>query len=797
MYHNQTVAKYLRAFVYMLVLYTSLFCLKAQSDPSYTISGYVLDLESKETLIGATIYAPEVQQGVYTNAHGFYSLTLKQPISKLIISYVGYQSYEKAIANATNQKYDISLTPITQLEEIVVTAQERGQMRKHLAGALELPTQIIKATPTLLGESDLMKALQLTPGVKSGADGSAGIHVRGGGPDENLILLDGVPLYNVDHLMGFFSVFTPEAVKKVDLYKGSFPARYGGRLSSVVDVRTNDGNLERYKGTLSIGLISAKAQLEGPIIKDKTSFNISARRSYIDVLMQPFLGEDEKGGLYFYDLNAKIQHRLGKRDRLYLSLYHGLDKFHGKSEETYNGKTSVYSGAMHWGNSLLSLRWNHIFNHKLYSDLSLSYTRYHFTFYNKYSGVNEEHQGVETTSDYNSGIRDLRAQLNFQYSLSPRQEFRFGGEYLLHKFEPESYGYSERGQTTITEEQRLALNRHNRHIQAHDASLYLESRSQIGKNILLNLGLRANAFGVDNKTYLSLQPRADLDLRLSPRLSTQLAYAHMEQHVHLLTSGVTLPTDLWVPTTKHIKPMYSDQISLGAKYDIAKGWSLNAELYYKQMNNIIEYKDGASTIGNSQSWEDKVEMGRGRAYGLELMLLKTSGKTQGWIGYTLARSERHFPDGTINQGKWFPYKYDRRHHLNIVLTHKISRRIDLSASWEYYTGGVITLGLERQHILTPSGDGTQSIGIVRYIPGRNNYRMPATHRLNLSVNHNRFHKNGAKSIWNFSIFNVYNQKNPSFLLPETYWYDGEGSTPKINKFTLLPLIPSLSYTYKF
>lgn len=788
----------LRRYLLVLLLFSSI--LHALGQQTYTLSGYVLDADSKETLIGAAVYSPELKQGVYTNAHGFFSLTLNQPITHLSVSYVGYTPRVFSNIKPTSQSMTIELTSAGALDELVVTAEPR-QLRAPLAGALEIPVHIIKATPALLGENDLMKALQMTPGVESGTDGSAGIHVRGGGPDENLIILDGVPVYNVDHLFGFFSVFTPEVVKKVDLYKGSFPARYGGRLSSVVDVRTNDGNLQSHHGTLSIGLLSAKAQFEGPIIKDRTSINVSARRSYFDLLMQPFLKEDEKGGFYFYDFNAKIQHRLGSRDRLYLSVYRGLDRFHAKYQDTYGEYTDSSKGHFDWGNTLVNLRWNHVFSNKLYADWTASYTRYHFDV----ASHSKEYQKGKLLSDihanYRSGIRDIASHLNLHYIISPIWETRFGAEYIHHHFEPEAYGYEADGEDRPSDEAIEALKKNNRAINAHDIAVYAESKTHLGQRWLINLGLRGALFAVDGKSYLSVQPRMDIDYKLSDNLSIQLAYAHMSQNVHLLTSAMTLPTDLWVPTTGHIKPMTSDQISLGAKFNLGKGWTLSGDLYYKQMDNVLEYKDGASFIGNSTSWESKVEMGEGRAYGLELMLMKQIGRTTGWIGYALSKSERHFSNGAINNGRWFPYKYDRRHSINLVVSHQLSRRIDISASWQMHTGGTMTVGVEHQHVVVPDGDSERSYRLGRlststYIPGRNNYRLPITHRLNASINFNRFHKNGARSIWNISVFNLYNAMNPSFILPRISWGASDNQI-KLKKFTLLPIIPSVSYTYKF
>ncbi len=777
--------------------------LSAQAEGNFTISGYIDDASSRETLIGATIYAPESKTGAYTNSFGFYSLTLPKTAKHIQISYVGYKTFSLELDGKNNSKLNIHLEPLGELQEVVVTAEKR-EMSSPVVGALNVPVHIIKTAPALMGENDLMKTLQLLPGVQSGSEGSSGVFVRGGGPDENLILLDGVPLYNVDHLMGFFSVFTPEAVKNVKLYKGSFPARFGGRLSSVIDVRTNDGNLKEYHGTLSVGLIASKFQLEGPIVRDKTSFNLSLRRTYADLIAKPFLTEKEKGGYYFYDTNLRIQHRFSAKDRIFLSAYHGLDKFHGENKDDYDTDIKRETeGQIKWGNTLGSLRWNHTFSPKLYSDLTLAYTHYHFLFGTDVKERNiKEHNNRTVNSKYTSGLHDYSANWNFNYYLTNKYKFRFGLDYLFHNFRPEAFAFDING---IGKEE-LEENIENlnlptyRTIKAHNASLYLESKSQITKQLMLNLGLRASSFFVDKTQYFSLQPRAIIEYRPVSDLQFQLSYSKMSQNIHLLTSAnMTLPSDLWVPTTKKVKPMNAQQISFGTVFKGWKGWELSLEGYYKDMRNILEYKDGASFFGISGGWEDKVAMGRGRAYGMELLLMRTLGKTTGWIGYTLAKSERRFNDLSLNNGQWFPYKYDRRHQLNIVLSHKFSRRIDASASWEFSSGGYITIPNGKVYDFTKYeeldkiwwGYWRDSTNLYE---SRNNYKVPPTHKLNLSFNFNRFHKNGARSIWNVSVYNAYNAMNPAFVYPENY---SNSSGRKLTKITILPIIPSVSYTYKF
>ncbi len=774
----------------------------AQTQEQFTISGYIDDASSRETLIGATIYAPESKTGAYTNAFGFYSLNLPKTAKKVQISYVGYKTLILELDGKSNSKLNIHLEPLGALQEVVVTAEKR-ELSSPSTGALNVPVHIIKTAPALMGENDLMKTLQLLPGVQSGSEGSSGVFVRGGGPDENLILLDGVPLYNVDHLMGFFSVFTPEAVKNVKLYKGSFPARFGGRLSSVIDVRTNDGNLKEYHGTFSVGLIASKFQLEGPIVKDKTSFNLSLRRTYADIIAKPFIPNDTKGGYYFYDTNLKIQHRLGAKDRLFLSIYHGLDKFHGENNDAYDDLKRETEGRIKWGNTLGALRWNHTFSPKLYSDLTLAYTHYHFLFGSKLKERNiKEHTDRKVDASYTSGLHDYSANWNFNYYLTNKYKFRFGLDYLFHNFRPEAFAFDINGVGNEELEKNIEnLNLPSyRTITAHNASVYLESKSQFTKQLMLNLGLRATNFTVDNTSYFALQPRAILEYRPINDLQFQLSYSKMNQNIHLLTSAnMTLPSDLWVPTTKKVKPMNAQQVSFGTIFKSWEGWELSLDAYYKDMRNVLEYKDGASFLGLSGGWEDKVVMGRGRAYGVELLLMRTLGRTTGWIGYTLAKSERRFNDESLNQGQWFPYKYDRRHQLNIVLSHKLSRRIDVSASWEFHSGGYITIPNGKVYDFTKFEEKNSNSywgwekGTNLY-ETRNNYQVPPTHKLNLSFNFNRFHKNGARSIWNVSVYNAYNTMNPSFIYPKEY----NNETGRVlTKITILPIIPSVSYTYKF
>ena len=793
-----------------------------------TISGYITDSESSEVLIGANVYDIISGVGTASNEFGFFSLTLPADDAELRISYTGYSTEARKIKLQKDERINIKLSSNVQLAEVVVVGESKESgIKATRMSAIDVPLNILNTTPALLGEADVMKTIQMLPGVQAGTQGSAGVYVRGGGPDENLILLDGIPLYNVDHLLGFFSVFTPEAVKKVTLYKGSFPARFGGRLSSVIDVRTNDGDMYNYHGTIGIGLLSSKLQLEGPIVKGRTSFNISGRRSYLDLMAKPLLKGDLKDiALYFYDVNAKINHKFNDKSRLFLSFYNGKDKYGTYSYFNGGDFISKDKGHLDWGNILFSARWNYIFSPKLFSNTTIAHTNYKFGIESEsQSSYPKEQTESFMSGAYNSGIKDWAYNIDFDYYPSTNHHVKFGAGYLYHDFKPEAETVrvkeTEHGTTSDSTYQNIS----NSHIYANEVSVYAEDEFKITPKLHFNAGLHFSLFNVKNTSYTSLQPRLSVRYQINRDVALKASYTKMNQYIHLLSNyNITLPSDLWVPTTDNIKPMRSHQYSIGAYHTGVAGWEFSAETYYKDMRNIIEYKDGATFLGASYNWEEKVEMGKGRSYGLELMAQKTTGKTTGWIAYTIAKSERKFDKSGINMSKWFPYKYDRRHHINVTANHKISDKIDLSASWEFYTGGVFTVSEEMTSYIIPQyatgsgynyislnpGGGNYTVSSIRptepyvkpvgYIEGRNNYRLPVSHCLNLGINFRKQKKHGER-IWSFGIYNAYNAMNPHFVYKTTeYEKSTEGKDEPISvlkKITIFPFIPSFSYTYKF
>ena len=777
-----------------------------------TISGYVMDAASKETLIGATIIDKTSGKGCATNSYGFYTLTLDQGQVDLQVSYVGYTQQSRSLDLKENLSLNFMLETNTTLEEVVVEGTRATvSARSPQMSVVELPVQQIKSIPTLFGEADVLKAIQLLPGVQNGSEGSAGMYVRGGGPDENLLLLDGVPVYNVNHALGFFSVFNPDALKNVTLYKGSFPAHFGGRLSSVVDIRMKEGDMQKYHGNVSVGLISSKVNLEGPIVKDKLSFNLSFRRTYGDLLIKPALWlaslkNPDTGklnaGYYFYDLNAKLNWKISDKDRLYLSYYMGDDGIYlGVKYRDYEYSDFNYTDNMglnwKWGNKVASLRWNHVMSQQLFMDASVNYTQYRhnlgmeMTTENIYIPTNQSVKD-EFNMNYKSGINDLTAKLDFDYTPLPNHEIRFGGTYTYHMFRPEVQS----AKMISGNEVEIDTVTGSSNVHAHETALYVEDNMTLGDIFRLNVGVHYSTFTVEGKTYHSVQPRLSTSVMLASNLSLKAGYAYMTQYVHLLSnSSLSLPTDLWVPVTAKILPMNAHQWSLGAFYELPRLFDISVEGYYKIMDNLLEYKDGASFFGSSETWENKVCLGKGWAYGIEFLVQRSFGKTTGWIGYTWAHSKRQFDrEGMeINGGKVFPAKYDRRHDISITVQHKFSERFDLSGTWVFSSGNCGTLGTQIYDGMMNEWGYIPTINALE----RNNFRMGNYHRLDLSVNFHKQKKHGIRT-WNISVYNVYNHNNP-FIVYTDYSWDEATQTEKklLMQASLFPIIPSVSYSFKF
>lgn len=764
-----------------------------------TISGYVEDISSGEKLIGCNVYHYASQSGTVTNTFGFYSITLdKSSNIDLEVSYIGYATKSVSIEGHKSQSVNIKLKGEVVFEEIEITANKDKKIETETQmSTIDVPILQIKKIPALMGETDVLKALQLLPGVQSGGEGQAGLYVRGGSPDQNLILLDGVPVYNANHLFGFFSVFNAEAIKDVTLIKGGFPARYGGRLSSVLEINLKDGHQQEFHGDVSIGLVGSKLTLEGPINKGKTSFLVSGRRTYIDVLAKPFIkqsfsdnGSDGDAGYYFYDLNAKINHTFSQKDRIYLSVYGGNDKFYFEQTDAERNENRDFTeNGLGWGNLTGALRWNHIIHDKLFMNTTLTYSKYKLN-----TGVSLGTEFPDKTKDfislgYLSGIRDYAAKIDFDYVPSPRHFIRFGTNVILHEFNPGQFNLEQKSvSNNIDFKQTIGQPIK----QATELALYAEDDYEITKKFKINAGLHLSGFAVDDAFYTSLQPRLSMRYLLPNDIGLKASFATMRQFINLLSfEGIGLPTDLWLPTTARIKPQESWQAAIGAAKSIGKDYEISIEAYYKKMNNLIAYKDG-SGLFELTDWQDRVTQGKGEAYGLEFFLQKKTGKLSGWIGYTLAWNNREFND--LNQGKEFPFRYDRRHDISVVAIYELSKKINLSGTWVYGTGNAVTLPKSRYGTVETYGSQNYTyINNIEQYGDRNSYRMNAYHRLDVGVNFIKTRTNRTRT-WSIGAYNTYANNNPFFV-----YFDNDFDTNKrvLKQVSLFPLIPYVTYSLKF
>ena len=805
-------------FLSTLILFFPLFIF---SQKTVTISGYIDESETGEKLLGGTIYDLNSGKGTVTNDYGFYSLTLQIDSVRIRVSYIGFttQVFKDYLENDIQINFSLKNQMLNEVE--ILSSKEEFIHQKSEMSSIDLSMDKVKNLPAFFGENDIMKTIQLLPGVQTGSEGTSGIYVRGGGPDQNLILLDGVPVYNASHLFGFFSVFNSDAINSTKLVKGGFPARYGGRLSSVIDIKMKEGNMKKFHGQGSIGLIASKISLEGPIIKDKTSFIISARRTYLDILAKPFIAANQRnqtskgsensssstsGGYYFYDFNGKINHKINEKHRLYLSNYIGRDKAYLNSSDRYNidslAVTDNSQSELSWGNIISALRWNYMLNNKVFINTTLRYSKYDFliAFENNSSETSLNSNNTSSINNnslsytYLSNIEDWSAKVDVDWMPSPDHLVKFGVGDIYHTFIP--------GVTTIgfeIDDSNTSLNYGGQNHYAHEVSFYGEDDWKVNKNLKGNAGIHISSFFVGSKNYSFLQPRLSLRYLINDKSSFKMGYSKMGQFLHLLTnSGIGLPTDLWVPATEKIKPQFSDQIAIGYARTFNDEIELSIEGYYKTMNNLIEYKDGASFNDAQNDWQEKVHVGKGSSYGLELLIEKKIGKTTGWIGYTLSWTNRQFD--SINFGNTYPYRYDRRHDIGIAITHKFNERINCGIVWVYGTGNAVTLGLESYSSFNSSmvGDlpnfnlSNPSVTTIDHINSRNNYRMPAYHRLDVSVNIKKEKKWGERTL-SFGVYNAYSRQNPFYL----EFTRNENGDPQLSQFSLFPLIPSITYSFKF
>lgn len=759
---------------------------KLSKNSRFTVSGYVREAGSAEPLIGVTIHAPAYKAGITTNNFGFYSLTLPSDSVSLQFSYVGYQPVKQHFVLQKDLELNVQMASSNQLREVQIIAdKERRSTQTAQTSQVEVPVEQVKNIPALLGEKDVMKVVQLMPGVMEGNEGSSGLYVRGGGPDQNLIILDDATVYNTSHLFGLFSVFNGDALKNIDVTKGGFPARYGGRLSSVLEMTMKEGNKEAFHGEGGIGLVSSRLLLEGPLKKQKASFLVSVRRTYLDAMLQAIMPSDMDLGYYFLDTNVKLNYDFGQKDKLYLSGYFGHDKFYLDTKER-NSKEQIQ---FFWGNATATARWNHLINEKLFANTSLIFSQYRFVV-----GQENEYADYQSNFRFFSGIRDYSLKTDLDYYPTPAHYLKFGGLVTYHYFTPNAVRALD-SSTDFKMDSNLSMG-------SMESAVYVEDFFSPVPKLLLNTGLRLTHFTSGSRHFFNPEPRLAASYQFSRTAALKASFATMNQYIHLLSStGTGFPIDLWLPATNKVKPQRSQQVALGFAKDLfSKKVNLEVEAYYKKLNQIITYNENANflTIANPDAlapqkldWEDNVTAGQGWAYGLEFLLQKKVGRFTGWLGYTISKTEHQFD--SLNGGRKFYARYDRRHDISVTAAYKFTKNFMVSANWVYGTGNAISLPTAEYYVPLHSqinNSLTANYQVAEY-GDRNNFRVPAYHRLDVGM---QFRKQlrWAERTWDLSVYNAYNRRNPFF-----YNLEFKNDKRILRMTSLFPLIPSVSYNLKF
>jgi hypothetical protein len=756
-----------------------------------TISGAITEQATGETLIGASVIISELALGTTSNEYGFYSITVPKGESLDIqFSYIGFQPIVQKISTDVSQTINIELGAGVNLQEVVVKANSyEEQLNSTEMSVATITTKEAKLLPVLMGESDILKTVQLKPGIPSGAEGTTGLFVRGGSSDQNLIVLDEAIVYNANHLFGFFSTFNTDAVKDLKIYKGGFPSKYGGRLSSVIDVKLKEGNNKKFTGTGGIGLISSRLTLEGPIQKGKSSFMVSGRRTYIDLITSQVNkaneGKEDYNQIpdyYFYDLNTKINFTLGEKDKIFLSGYFGRDVFGFDSD--------FFDFNFNWGNATGTARWNHVFNPKLFANTTFTYSDYQYNIVNKITGF---------SFDVGSDIKDANLKSDFYYVVNNKHVLRFGGAVTYHQF---GVGRLKAG----SDDGEISFEAGTEY-DALEGGVYISDDWEISSKSKMSAGLRLSGFNNDGAFYAGLEPRLAFRQRLTERMALKTSYARMKQYVHLVASaGSSLPTDVWYPSTANVEPQNSDQVAVGLSYLFNKGIFMSVEGYYKWLGNQVDFVDGADLFANDDL-EEEFAIGKGRGYGFEVSLEKKEGRLTGWIGYTLALIEKGDfvtlnPTGSFQQEGYFSPIYDRRHDLSVVAIYELSKRLTLSATYVYGSGDLRWMAPGRFSFQDVYGYPFQAI--VPDYTDRNNYRLPYYSRLDLGLVIKFFPKWGESDL-SINVVNALDRRNAFFLYlePEFKEVEAGGNVIQIpdriaaKQVSLFPVLPSVSWSFKF
>lgn len=786
----------------VLFLLFPLFCF---AQKHFTLSGYIKDKRSGEVLIGSTVFVKSIKSGTASNTFGFYSLTLDSGTYTFTINSLGYSEQNFSLPLRKNTRLDISLEPqAIETKEVEITGDRPDQnIKSTRVGTIELPMAEIKTLPAFMGEVDILKTIQLLPGVQSAGEGNAGFYVRGGGPDQNLILLEGAQVYNASHMFGFFSIFNSDALRNVTLIKGGMPAEFGGRLASVLDITMKDGNDKKFHGEGGIGFISSRITLEGPIKKEKSSFIFSARRTYIDFLLRPIIDANARikgSGYYFYDLNAKLNFNLTSKDKLSFSGYYGKDVV------SYNNTETKFFVNMPWGNATATARWSHIFNDILFMNTSAVFSDYQFS-----TDISQRN----FTLGLFSGIQDYGLKSDFSYYPTVKHTLKFGYNYTYHVFTPSSVSIKAGN---------VVLNPKDIKRQyANEYALYLSDEYELSSKFSINGGLRYSAFQdigpydryvkdfQDNitdtihykpwqviKLYQGLEPRITLRYSLDKSSSLKASYTYNQQYMHLVSfTSVTLPTDIWLPSSYRVEPQKGDLYVLGYFRNFKKNlYETSLELYYKEMKNLIEYKDGKTPQDNiNDNIENNLTFGSGKSYGAELFIKKTFGKINGWVGYTLSYTNRVFPE--LNGGQPFFAKYDRRHDLNVVISYELNKKWTCSAVFVFATGNTYTPQVST-FALNSIPYNQPQLNVYTEYADRNSYRMDAYHRMDISFTYIAHKTEKFESSFNFSVYNLYNRANPYFIyVDQTSTPPGNNIKLQVKQVSLFPILPSVSWNFKF
>ncbi|MFN8240255.1 MAG: TonB-dependent receptor plug domain-containing protein [Bacteroidales bacterium] len=770
-----------------------------------TVSGYVKDAASGEIIAGATITTADLLYHATSNSYGYYILSLNRSDDSVRIqaSFVGFSPSSVLVIPGANTSVDFALMNTNILDEVIVSAERTATREKRREmSVVTLPISKVMAMPSLGGETDILKSLQLMPGIQSGNEASSGLYVRGGSPDQNLMVIDDVPVYYVNHLGGFVSTFNSDAINSIKLVKGGFPAHYGSRLSSVVDIKMKEGNLKEFHGNAMIGMLASKIMIEGPIRKDTTSYMISLRRFMYDLITRPLTKATSINGTSigynFYDLNAKVNHIISPKDRLYLSFYSGGDKILSRQRS----QTDLNKLILEWGNILGSFRWNHLYGEKLFSNLTLYSTRYRLAndFSNTFTVGNTREK---TSTAYWSGIVDLSLKVDFDYYISQNYRMKFGGTSIFHHFNPNTTTYK-----SVESSAAVDTSFGSRKQNGLENAVYLENEISIGPRLYTNIGFRVTNYRIPGKDYFSFEPRFLATYMIAENTLVKASYSSMNQYIHLLTgSGPNMQNDIWVPVTDVVEPSLSNQYAIGLEKTTGNGmYEISLEAYYKTMNNLITYKDGVAILSSASDWQSQVETnGKGKSYGLEFLLQKTRGSATGWIAYTYSKTTRQFENK--NNGKPYPFKYDRTHDISIVYQQRIRKNIQFSATWVYGTGNPFTLAYGKYkmmpEVINEQVNESNYLNYGQAYNDLNSYRMRAYHKLDIGVNFYKKVKRGERT-WNISIYNLYNRQNPYYyFLSSSYQFDQLGQViPEATKTVLkqqsyFPIIPSFSYSLRF